>query len=191
MRASISLPTLLIAALLTFPATLRGDVGQTPVDIAKEYTRLCKSGGVSDAVVQYWDFATLLEIICKDDLDRYSPREKAAMSGMLREAVRQIMSNPQVASEMKKASFDNFEQKPMAPTVTAVRFIATFSNGKSVSNTYIFERPEDGGSWRIVNAACNGGPMVGAGLRGSYLESKLPPLEFFKGLLQAQAAAQP
>jgi hypothetical protein len=195
MRARTSLPLSLLLAVTIFAAvtpTLRADNGsQTPMDAAKEYTRLCKSGEVSAAIQRYWDFSTLLQIICRDDLNRYSEPQRADMAGMLREAVKGIMSHPRITTEMKKASFEAFEQKQMSPTLTAIRFYATFADGRRVANTLVFQnrQPDAGpGDWHIVNAAVNGGLLVGAQLHAEYVKTEMSPMDYVTGLYQMSHA---
>jgi hypothetical protein len=153
----------------------------TPLQVAEQYTSLYKKGQFHDAICTYWDFKTLLGIIFRDELKTYHPEEIDTMASLLGRTIEQILANPKLMPELKKARFDQFEQKQLSETLFAVRFLATFSNGKSVPNTLIFQHQAND-VWRIVNAGTNNQALMSAQLHEQYLQTKMSPMEYMRGL---------
>jgi hypothetical protein len=191
MRKTAAIIGAVLCALL-FTAPALGDAGSSgagdtsAIDAARTYVKQMQAGDFHQAISQSWDFQTLMSIIFRDDLNAYSVAERNMMGDVLQRVVEQILANPQIRDAMRTAQYDRFEQKQMSDSIVAVRFMATFANGKSIPNTLIFYR--EPGGWRIVNSSTNGQTLMGARLHDEYLKTGLKPMDYVLGLAGATAA---
>lgn len=192
MRKTAAIIGAVLCAML-WTAQAWGDAGSSApgddgaMDAAKGYVKLMQAGDFHQAIGQSWDFQTLMSIIFRDDLSTYSPEDRIVMGSLLQRVVEQILAHPQIREAMRTAKYEGFEQKQMTDSLVAVRFTATFSNGKSARNTLILILQQDG--WRIVNASVNGQTLMGAQLHDAYVKTGMKPMEYVRGLALATTTA--